>query len=141
MKNKYTNKEYIKMYENYKDLCADMISKIVKYEGWKGETGTNQATRLYDKIIEEFKGIDFTLFSLEELDKLGFREWDDEIILAPIWAVECFEKGIEIYSISGDKQIVGEAVLDLDVRMGVTAYGFNKSQLRDSKLEKILEEK
>ena len=45
-------------------------------------------------------------------------------------------EGIE-FSKSG-KEIIVEDNLDKDARFGATAYGFNRSQLRDSKLEEIL---
>jgi hypothetical protein len=139
MKNKFTNKEYITMYENYKNLCANMVSQVTKYESWSDEFSRSEIKKLYSKIIKEFKGIDFTVFTEEELKKLGFKNWDEEIILAPIWVIECLSEGTEMTSISGNTIKVGDEELDLDIRMGVTAYGFNKAQLRDSKIEEVLE--
>ncbi len=139
MKNKFTNKEYITMYENYKTLCSDIVSQVSKFETWSDEFSRTKITSLYDKIIKEFKGIDFTVFTEEELKKLGFKNWDEEVILAPIWVLECIPVGAEMASIGGDTVIVTEEPLDNDIRMGVTAYGFNKKQLRTTKIEKVLE--
>lgn len=140
MKNKFTNKEYITMYENYKNLCANMVSQVTKYDSWSDNFSRSKIKSLYSEIIKEFKGIDFKVFTEEELKKLGFKNWDEEIILAPIWVIECLPEGAEIASISGGSLIVGDKELNLDIRMGVSAYGFNKAQLRDSKIEEVLED-
>lgn len=140
MVNKYTNKEYIKMYDNYLGLCSNVVSQITKYDGWSGDTRRSEATKLYDLIVKEFEGIDFTVFSTDELKKLGFKEWDEEVILAPIWALDCLTEGTKIVSMNGDEITVGEYNLDTDVRMGVTAYGFHKTQLRSAKIEQVLED-
>ena len=65
--------------------------------------------------------------------------WDEEIILMPIWAIDCLKDGTEVVSISGTKQIFSKKEgLDKDVRFGATAWGFTISQLRNEKLNTIL---
>lgn len=139
MKNKFTNKEYILMYENYKNLCSNMISQVTKYESWSDEFSRSEIAKTYSMVIEKFKGVNFEVFTVDELKMLGFKEWDDEVVLAPIWVLECLSDGTKVCSISGDEIIVGVGELDTDVRMGVTAYGFSKASLRDSKVEQVLE--
>jgi len=139
MKNKFTNKEYINMYENYKNLCSCIVSQVTNYSEWSDEFCREEITSLYKKIVEEFKDIDFTVFTEIELKKLGFKMWDDDVILAPMWVLDCLPDGTEMLSITGEKIIIGKEELDNDIRMGVTAYGFNRSQLRSSKIEEILE--
>lgn len=140
MKNKYTNKEYITMYENYKNLCSNLVSQVTKYESWSDTFSRSEVKSLYEKIVKEFKGIDFTVFTSDELKRLGFKDWDEEVILAPIWVLDCFEEGMKVVSMNGNEVTVSKDGLDTDVRMGVTAYGFNKSQLRETKIQEVLED-
>jgi hypothetical protein len=95
---------------------------------------------LYVKLIKAFKDIDFTQFTIEELKTFDFQMWNDDVILMPIWALDCLKDGTELVSMSGGEIIFNkERGLDKDTRFGCTAYGFNKSQLRDSKLDNILQ--
>ena len=86
--------------------------------------------------------MDFTQFSADELKQLDFKWFDDDLICCPAWVVDCLPEGAKMASISGDEMTwkVPENKNDMkDVRFGVTAYGFNKAQLRDTKIKNILE--
>lgn len=76
---------------------------------------------------------------MEELKEFDFQMWDDDVILMPVWALDCLKDGTKLTSISGDEITFNkEKGLGKDTRMGVTAYGFSKSQLRDARLDDIL---
>ena len=65
------------------------------------------------------------------------------MICCPAWVIDCLPEGTKMTSISGDEmtwKVPTEKNAMKDVRFGVTAYGFNRAQLRDSKLKNILDE-
>ena len=96
-------------------------------------------SKLFDQLKSYFNDIDFTQFNISELEELGWQIWDENLILAPTWVIDYCKDGTCFTSISDEKQIKGKDRLDLDTRFGSTAYGLLISDLRDSKLESILE--
>jgi hypothetical protein len=133
--------KYFNMFKNYKRMCSNKIADISSYDKWSDEFCRSEVNDLYYKLIEAFKDIDFTQFTMEELKEFDFQMWDENIILMPVWALDCLKNETVLSSMSGDEIIFNkERGLDKDTRMGVTAYGFNKSQLRDSRLNEILKD-
>ncbi len=138
--NKDTNEDFIKMYNNYKRMMVELTSNIVSYSGWSDEFSRGQIKELYNKLIKEFIDIDFLRFNITELKQLDFKWFDENLICMPVWAIDCLPDKAELSSISGDTKIFDKSKgLDKDVRFGVTAYGFKKSQLRDSIIDTILD--
>lgn len=137
-----TNKEYLSIYKNYKSLLTSTVSDIVSFEeSWSDGFSREELKRVYLLLISEFKGADFCNFSVKELLELDFKWFDDDLLCMPTWVLDCLKEGTEIWSINEKKIIVEEGdKLSKDTRFGVSAYGFNKSQLRDSKLNSILDE-
>ena len=133
--------KYFNMFKNYKRMCSNKIAEIASYDNWSDEFCRSEVKDLYSKLIEAFKDIDFTKFTMEELKEFDFQMWDENIILMPVWALDCLKNETVLSSMSGEEFIFNkERGLDKDIRMGVTAYGFNKSQLRDSRLNEILKD-
>jgi hypothetical protein len=137
-----TNKEYLNIYKNYKSLLVATVSDIVSFEeSWSDGFSREELKRVYLLLISEFKDVDFYKFTEKELLELDFKWFDDNLICMPTWALDCLKEGTEIQSISDKKIIIQKGdKLSKDTRFGVSAYGFNKSQLRDSKLNSILDE-
>ena len=54
--------------------------------------------------------------------------------------MDCLKEGTILTSIDETESVFSKGKLDSDTRMGVTAYGFTRSQLRDKALDKLLEE-
>lgn len=67
--------------------------------------------------------------SAPRLYQEGFRNWDDEIMLLPVWVVDHVKPGESLTCIDGTKVTVGVDAIDTDTRGGVVAYGFCKSDL------------
>ncbi len=133
--------KYFNMFKNYKRMCSNKIAEIASYDNWSDEFCRSEVKDLYSKLIKAFKDIDFTKFTMEELKEFDFQMWDENIILMPVWALDCLKNETVLSSMSGEEFIFNkERGLDKDIRMGVTAYGFNKSQLRDSRLNEILKD-
>jgi hypothetical protein len=131
---------YFNVMKNYKRSCSNLVANISCYN-WSDQFCREEIKSLYNKLINEFKGIDFTEFSIDELKELDFRMWDENIILMPVWALDCLVDGTLICSISGDYFEFDESKgLDKDERFGASAFGFNISQIRDHKLNSILDE-
>lgn len=132
--------KYFTIFKNWKRMSANLICEMSNY-GWGDDFCRNQTRELYKKLIQEFSGIDFTQFTIEELKDFDFRMWDENTILMPIWAIDCIEHGTKLTSLDGEEVIFDkEKGLDKDVRFGCTAWGFSKSQLRDSAINSVLGE-
>jgi hypothetical protein len=137
MKNK---QEYLNVFKNYKRLASNLISNISSYDSWSSDFSVKEIKALYSKLIREFQDIDFLQFTSDELKELDFSMWDENIILMPVWAIDCLPDGCIVTSISGDERVFDKKKgLDKDERFGSTAYGFTISQLRDTKLDNILQ--
>jgi len=131
---------YFTVFKNYKKMASNLIANICSFDSWSDEFSRSELKSLYAKLIKEFKDVDFTQFTIDELKTLDFQLWDEDIILMPVWALDCIPNGAEIYSINGDKRIYDKnKPLDKNSRFGASAYGFSKSQLRDSAIEKVLQ--
>jgi len=137
-----TNKELINIYKNYKSLLSTTVSDIVSFkESWSDDFCRKEINRVYDLLMSEFKQMDFTRFNEIELKELDFKWFDDDLICMPTWALDCLIEGSEVWSINEKKIIIEEGdKLSKDTRLGISAYGFKRSQLRDSKLNSILDE-
>jgi hypothetical protein len=76
--------------------------------GWEGISLIKQ---------EELKNM-----SRDVLYSYGFGNWNDELILIPLWLVNFLDQSELVTSINGDVTTLGEC--DKDVRGGCIAYGF-----------------
>jgi hypothetical protein len=137
-----TNKELINIYKNYKSLLSTTASDIVAFkESWSDEFCRQEISRVYTLLMDEFKETDFIKFNEVELKELDFKWFDDDLMCMPTWALDCLIEGSEVWSINGKRIITLKSdKLSKDTRFGISAYGFKKSQLRDSKLNSILDE-
>lgn len=140
---------YFTVMRNYKKMLSNLAANIVAYDRenssdqLNADTFRKEINKLYKLLIDEFKGIDFTQFTPEELKTFDFQWWDENLICIPPWAIDCLPDGITLSSIDGEEFIFKkptEKNLMKDARGGVTAYGFTKSMLRESKLESVLDE-
>lgn len=142
-KDKVNKQVYFNVMKNYKRMMSNLVSEIVAYDSWSDEFSRSQIKDLYDKLIVEFKDVDFTQFTHEELLQFDFQWFDDDLICMPTWVIDCLPEGTKLTSIGGNefefKRPLNKNEMK-DTRFGITAYGFTKSQLRDIKLESILNE-
>lgn len=132
--------KYFNVMKNYKRMCSNLIANICAYESWSDEFSRSEIKKLYEKLINEFQGVDFTQFTLDELKGFDFQMWDETTILMPVWVLDCLKDGTKLVSINGDDIVFDKSKgLDKDERYGCTAYGFNLSQLRDATIDKVLD--
>lgn len=123
----------------YKNFCKKLINLNFMYinETTKDISPYQvEFNKLLSLLKKEFKGVDFRKFNIDDLKDFGFSFWDENLILAPIWVIEVCDEDIVFTSISNEKST--KKNIDKDTRFGVTAWGFTKSEIRDSKLSDIL---
>lgn len=131
---------YFNVMKNYKRMCSNLIANISAYENWSDEFCRKETKDLYNKLIKEFDNVDFTQFTLDELKEFDFQMWDENIILMPVWAIDCLPDGTIVTNIDGNEITFNKSKgLDKDERYGCTAYGFSISQLRDATINSILD--
>jgi len=82
-----------------------------------------------DKIKEKYTAEgNFTLQNFKSMDinrlkEFGFKSWDDNLILFPLWMSFILPNDFEVIGIMGDTSTICNC--DKDVRFGCIAYGFN----------------
>lgn len=145
-----TKQDILGMYKNIAkyaiDIIYDMNQEVGEEEVEESNSVSpwtlNRVPKLFNSIKQEMKEIDFTEFNVDELKTLGFNLWDDDnyLMLAPRWVFLVMKKGTQLTSISGETKTFGIDNIDMDTRFGSTAWGFTKAQLRDHKLESIINE-
>ena len=77
-------------------------------KSWGDEFVAKQAREHYDKSIEHLKDFDFKILTLDELKMVGFRMWDEGLLLCPLWVAP----------------ILMPNAKDNDTRFGCLAYGW-----------------
>jgi hypothetical protein len=80
-----------------------------------------KAVEILEELQESLKDTNFSDLEVDELFSLGFRRWDSETnnFLIPLYLVPCVTGNAT--SINGD--VIDLSKADLDIRMGVIAYG------------------
>jgi hypothetical protein len=69
------------------------------------------------------------LISLEHLYAEGFRNWDGDMILLPLWALPHMQEGETLKCIDGTMAVVGTDHIDDETRGGCIAYGVPRSDI------------
>ena len=129
------NQELIRIFKNYCNQLSVVTIEMIDHK----ETKLDRLSKLFKMLENEFKDVDFKRFTSNELKELGFSFWDEELMLAPPWVIKVCKEGTTLTSISGDTKIKGIEEIDTDTRFGMTAYGLTLSELRDGKIENILD--
>ncbi len=113
-----------------RNISKNLMNSIqmgVSYE-WSDEFSYKKVKESYANIKEQLSEIigDITELSEDELRELGFTKWEEEseLYLMPLWAFDLIPDGTELKDIFGNKAIKGKDEIDLDVRFGCIAWGF-----------------
>jgi len=69
--------------------------------------------------------------SCQQLLGWGFKNWDGQNMLVPLWALDLLRPGEELICIDGQTVKVGEDSIDTDTRGGCIAYGFPHPALKE----------
>jgi hypothetical protein len=103
------------------------VAMTEEYKRWSDEFSRKETIKSLKRVQEEFKKVDFTELSEDELRDLGFSKWSEEelpgVWLVPLYLYPCIPDGTELTSIFGEKAVKGTDEIDNDVRFGCLAYG------------------
>lgn len=102
---------------------ANQISETVLY-GWSDEFCRFEVGRATNDFLNEIrKEISFKNMSLEDATILGFKRWDEDLYLIPLYLAPIIPVGLELESINGETVVFDGNNIDLDNRFGMLAYG------------------
>ena len=130
---KYTTKQLLEIFEQYKETSAHMVSEMAL----RGQKNKYAVTELHSSLIKAFEGFDFSDLTLSQADKLGisiFNDYDDEtqvdfLMLFPLWMFPIIPTNIELTNIFGIKLPPFKNVTKgSDTRNGLLAYGMMNYQ-------------
>lgn len=106
-------------------IIMNTTAEVMNYTSWGSEFAYKQITDLPTKIKGkvDFKFIDPTDLTLDEMKELGFNRWssDNPIMLIPLWLMPFIDPEIEVTDIEGEKSVFKDA--DNDNRFGCLAFG------------------
>ena len=139
--NTMDNLEIIKIYQNYKRKCANLLDISSMYYSYDQKHLTDSHQEMRRELSKELKNVDFREFTRDELIKsLDFGEWDEDLVLCPAWSNGLIKEGTELHTISDNILICGRDNLSNDTRFGCFGYGFKIRQLREYKLKNITDD-
>lgn len=108
-------------------LIMNTTAEVMNYISWGSEYSYKRIMELPEKIKGkgDFKFIDPTELTLDEMKELGFNRWssDNPIMLIPLWLMPFIDPKVEVTDIEGEKSLFKDA--DNDNRYGCLAYGVN----------------
>lgn len=94
----------------------------VTYKSWSLEYQQENLEREFSESKDQISIEELKLIPRSELYAYGFGNWDDKLLLIPLYLAKFINQDEQVESISGDKTRLGDA--DLDHRMGCIAWGF-----------------
>lgn len=97
------------------------VDETTRYSPWEVQS----PERL---LLEDLQSIRIT-----DLFALGFGNWDDSLMLLPLWVLGMISDGERLVSIGRNEVTVGQDIIDTDTRGGCLAYGFIHPGLRQLK--------
>jgi hypothetical protein len=99
------------------------------YESWGAEFVHEQLNEAWRDVKNYAEDRRVSVAELRNLTKsqrsaLGFSNWDENVVLIPLWAFNYIADGERLIAIDGDEVEKGKDEIDLDVRFGCIAFGF-----------------
>lgn len=101
----------------------------------KNNIYNHKNSKQYSKdIVDKLQGnLDFmeliTTSTYDELYHLGFRRWDENLILIPLWIFPFIKDGVKLYCFDGEIVEKGKDEIDTDTRFGCMAYGVHEMSI------------
>lgn len=102
----------------YTSWSDDFSRKKIR-EVWNDTRAAVRKARVRRLTIAELRAI-----PKASLNRFGFRNWDADLILIPLYIFNYIADGEMLTSIGGDTKAKTPGELDLDVRCGCVAFGF-----------------
>lgn len=79
--------------------------------------------------------VDIYDYDVEFLENIGFRRWNNQILLIPLSFFDKLKVGTEVISVTGDRKTIGKDYIDKDTRGGLMAYGLDIQKLKKEENE------
>jgi len=112
-------------------FVANRAASGAAYDGWPDEFARSEAREAWkNERVDSRKVSARELFQISAADLMGigFRCWDENLIVIPLWAVHYLDPEMEVTCIDGSKSRLGDEDVDLDIRYGCIAYGFARPE-------------
>lgn len=117
---------------------ANMTAQCVKYK-WSSDFQAEELKENFDQLQKTINNEKPNFFEMteSELKEYGFVKFDNKsnLMLIPLYLMDCFEKGTELTCIDGTKKIVGKDYISDDVRFGCIAYGIYCKEVQEDENE------
>lgn len=105
-------------------ITLNNISQITQYKNWSNDCKSEKLEEVLEEMSKVMKSkIDFNDITVEDAKLLRFRKWKGNLYLIPLYLLSALPDGLVVYSILGDKKIIGKDYIDNDIRFGCIAYG------------------
>lgn len=123
---------YVKLNNILLELATTAASGCA-YKSWSDDFARKECREVWsdeNAPLRRKRGVTFTRSEIvamnqDELNALGFHRWDDSgLRLIPLWAFNYIADGETLRDINGDYAVKGQDKINLDHRLGATAYGF-----------------
>lgn len=109
---------------------VNRAAEVMAYTNWSDEFAASEIRGIpaWIKDSANFKPLDLTELTKEELIDIGCGMWDEEsnLYLLPLWTLPFLPDEIELGCISGETKKFKRDEIDNDCRFGCLAYGVIK---------------
>lgn len=123
----HSNEDYIKIFQKYSAIFANRVmAGFINMQDEPISLVQNRVNEALVMLTSEFENCDFTKFSKEQLETLGFVNWKNKILMIPIWAYPIIlknNKGLILNDIKGEEWFVGKDYIFTEDKNGVIAVG------------------
>lgn len=138
-----TPEEYMNIFSRYTSIFANrMMKNFINIEDKMLDSMYDNMNESLIMLTSEFDKCDFTKFSKEQLEQLGFVNWRNKTLMIPIWAYPIIlknNKGLILSDIKGEEWAVGRDYIFTDDKNGAMVVGIPfkkvKSEVFDSNIE------
>jgi hypothetical protein len=111
---------------------ASAAASGAAYKNWGDDFARKEIREVWENVgapLRKKHSRKVTLSELQAANKLrlkdmGFLNWDNDLVVIPLWAFNYVADGERLVSIFGETKTKGQDEIDLDTRFGCIAYGF-----------------
>jgi hypothetical protein len=105
------------------------IAEAKNYTNWSDQFARKYIVESFENMVaKEVKWEELINLPYEDLWTFGFRQFNDQLLLIPLWLFSAIPQGFRLTSISGREVEVGKDDIDLDTRAGCIAFGIKRSR-------------
>lgn len=132
----HSTDEYMKIFQRYSSIFANrIISGFINIQDEPIQSIKNKIDEALIMLTSEFDKCDFTKFSKEELEQLGFVNWRNKTLMIPIWAYPIILKnniGLIVLDLQGEEWVIGKEYIFTEDKNGAMMVGIPFKKNSDS---------